>query len=179
MILVQNAPNMEGLQVILLVVSLGGGIIAVASAGKAVKEYNKKQKELERTKISATIDNIWQQFDVFNGGEKGMNIHVKFQVNNMLNLTGACNAYFYDNNGTPLRDCNQRYCASDGQVSSGIGFSPNYTNCAYNDCVIFMPYNELHVIGQHNIKFKITLFDNSIQCLAQSDYNEFNINWQG
>ena len=72
---------------------IGGGIWATVTAARKVKEYNRQQKEKEATRISATINKVWDEHNVVFNGSSGINIHVKFEVNNMMNLTGNCCAY--------------------------------------------------------------------------------------
>lgn len=109
-----------------------------------------------------------------------MNIHVKFEVNNMLNLTGNCCVYFYDRKKNPLKDTNQTYSSVDGQVSVGNMYTPNYKNCTYNDFLLFIPYSELHLsVGYHELKFKIQIFDCNTISIASSNFYDFNVNWQG
>jgi hypothetical protein len=128
--------------------------------------------------VSATIEKLWEEYDVFQGSEKGMKIHVKFSVNNMLNKTGTCNAYFYYKNGLALNDYNQHYYTSDGKVSTGEKYTPSYTNAIYEDLVLFIPYSELHLgDGRHDIKFQIQIFDNNTRSITKSNYREFYINW--
>lgn len=45
--------------------------------------------------ISAKIEQVWLEYNVYSGNERGMKIHVKFSVNNMLNKSGNVVAYFY------------------------------------------------------------------------------------
>lgn len=158
---------------------IGAGIVGSVTAVKKIKEYYKRQKEIQAKRISASIHKVWQEHNVVVKGEKGMNIHVKFEVNNMLNITGSCNAYFRDKRGQPLKDCNGIYRSSDGQVAISERFTPPYQNCSYDDFVLFMPYSELHLpIGSHTIRFLVEIF-NYTSSLAHSDDYDFTINWQG
>lgn len=159
---------------------IGGGIWAAVTATRKVKEYNKRQKEIEATRISATINEVWQEHNVVSNGVSGMNIHVKFEVNNMLNLTGNCCVYFYDRKKNLLKDTNQAYNSVDGHVSVGSIYTPNYKNCTYNDFLLFIPYSELHLsVGYHELKFQIQIFDCNTISIASSNFYDFNVNWQG
>lgn len=112
--------------------------------------------------ITGTIDNIWVEHNVVQYvglfPQKGMRIHVKFTVQNMLNKTGNIAAYFNFQDGTKLMDYNMSYRTSDGQVTVQGSFTPNYTNCVYNDYQLFMPYPELHCgSGTNYLHFNIEI----------------------
>lgn len=109
----------------------------------------------------AKIESIWVDHNQMRDGVKGMLIHVKFSVYNMLNRTGRCIAYFYydDADNTPLQDLNNSYRTSSGHVAVGKDFSPSYESSTYNDFTLFIPYSELHVTGKHSLKFHIRIYD--------------------
>ena len=110
---------------------------------------------------SATYEESWVDFDVYEEGKKGMRIHAKFNINNLKGKKCRAVGWFYYNNGSKLEDTNGEYNTSDGQVSVGQDFTPLYTNTDFNDLEIFMPYEELHLLsGSHKLKFKIGLFEN-------------------
>lgn len=158
---------------------IGGGIWATVTAARKVKEYNRQQKEKEATRISATINKVWDEHNVVFNGSSGINIHVKFEVNNMMNLTGNCCAYFYDRDKKPLMDNNRNYCAANGQVSVGCTYTPGYKKCSYDDFVLFIPYSELHLTaGRHDLKFLIQIFDYNMTNIASSGFSDFWVNWQ-
>ena len=109
----------------------------------------------------AKIESIWVDHNQMRDGVKGMLIHVKFSVYNMLNRTGSCNAYFYYDNAdnTRLQDLNNSYRTSSGHVAVGKDFSPSYESSTYNDFTLFIPNAELHVTGKHSLKFRIRIYD--------------------
>lgn len=114
--------------------------------------------------VSGTIEQVWVEHNVvqYIGLQmmKGMKIHVKFSVNNMLHKTGNIQAYFAFQNGNNLADYNGLYRAPNGQVSVNGSFTPNYQNCIFNDYVLFMPYSELHCgAGTSYLKFHVEVFE--------------------
>jgi hypothetical protein len=127
-------------------------------------------------KIEGEIENIWIDFNVVEYGRAGMRIHVAFSVDNMKNKRGACNAYFYFANGGELKDYNGNYKSANGQVSIGSEFTPGYESARFSDFTLFMPYEELHVIGNNNLKLNILLFEYSAgspKKIAESGYVSF------
>lgn len=158
---------------------IGGGIWATVTAARKIKEHNKRQKEIKATCITATIIQVWQEHNIICNNSKGMNIHIRFEVNNMLNLTGLCAVYFYGKNKTPLMDTNGSYYADNGQVAMSEKYIPNYQNCTFNDFVLFIPYSELHLsVGYHNLKFQVVLFDCNTMSIATSNFYDFHVDWQ-
>lgn len=113
---------------------------------------------------SANIVSVWVEHNVIQYvgwmAVKGMKIHAKFNVNNLLNKQGLIQAFFSFQNGNALNDFNGQYRASNGQVSVWDNFTPNYTNCTFNDYVLFMPYTELHCAGGTSyLTFHLELFE--------------------
>lgn len=115
-----------------------------------------------RLPASAAFNNVWVTHNMFQNGQLGMNIHAKFGVSNMKGISGACGAFFYYGNGQKLMDFNQNYRASDGQVMVTAPITPIYDQALFEDFVIFMPYNELHMQpGTHSLKMKLSIFSSS------------------
>ncbi|MCZ7360732.1 MAG: PKD domain-containing protein, partial [Candidatus Methanoperedens sp.] len=107
---------------------------------------------------SAKIEDISVDYDVWEGDSYGMRIHVSFTVNNLKDMNGRANAYFFTADGMALNDFNQKYYTTDGKVASWMDFTPSYENSRYDDLTIFMPYSELHMApGQHNLKFYVSI----------------------
>lgn len=128
------------------------------------------------TNITASVEKIWVDHNVFENGVKGMRIHLKFNINGMLNKTGRAIAYFYYNNGNPLKDTNNRFYSVDGNVSVGEDFTPNYERCTFNDLTIFMPYSELELSQSAQCYFHVEIKDNNSQLRATSDKVYFDYN---
>jgi hypothetical protein len=119
---------------------------------------------------AAQIQNVWVDHNVYNiYGQLGMNIHVKFAAQNLLNMNCTVAAYFYTADGTPLIDFNNLYNSTDGQVGVFGNFVPAYAATEYNDFVQFFPYDELHMdAGQ--FMFQVFLMENSTwQALSSSE----------
>lgn len=115
--------------------------------------------------INASFESVWVEHNIIQYVGlmivKGMKIHAKFNVNNLLNKQGLIQAYFYFQNGNTLYDYNGQYRAPNGQVSVWGNFCPNYTNSIYNDYVLFIPYTELHCAtgGTSYLRFHLELFE--------------------
>lgn len=131
-------------------------------------------------KHTAAIENVWQEHNQYQNGIKGMLIHVKFNVQNMLNLTGNVAVYFYfdSSEDKPLKDFNNQYNTSNGNVATHKNFTPSYANSTFNDFKIFMPYSELHCnnSGRYDLKFYIVIWDNNSKQISTSDWQKFYYN---
>ncbi len=123
----------------------------------------------------AKINRIWVDHNTFNGGQKGMMIHIDFEVNGLKNHTINPVAYFYYSNGNRLNDYDGYYRTTDGQVSIGDTSNADYEGTQWKDFKLFMPYNQLHMgTGNYDLKFQIEIHDKtSGKSLLRSDYQGF------
>ena len=123
---------------------------------KAVgKELRIDVSQDKATGPTSVIKNIWVEHNKISGLQKGMKIHVNYEVIGARGQQGQLNAYFFLQNGNRLIDYNGYYRSIDGQVSTYVNFVPSYDDTVYNDAVLFIPYNELHVRGTVDCKFKV------------------------
>lgn len=132
----------------------------------AVKSYTTPSSS-----INGNVEKVWVDHNVFQNNQKGMRIHVKFNVNNMKGKTGRICAYFCYSNGSPLKGNNYTYMTPEKNVTVQTSFTPNYENCVYNDAVLFLPYSALNMAkGKYNLKFYIQIFEytNGARNFAQS-----------
>jgi len=128
--------------------------------------------------ITGKIKDVTVEHNVMKDGVKGMKILVDFEVQNMKGIRGRCSAYFYYENGNKVLDTNGEYKTTDGQVSSGKDFKPNYDNSVFTDLEIFIPNNEIEVgTGKHDVKFHCCLWEYSGAAneIAESDWYHFTI----
>lgn len=139
---------------------------------KRLAKIEQTKREMMKLEQSAQIDKVWVDYDVMQNNMQGMNIHIKFQIFNMLYLEGEIAVYFYAKpsffrSAKPLKDENNSYYSVDGQVAVSSVFIPNYQNCSYSDFMLFMPYQELHrPKGDHDIIFRIEIFSHIKRSLA-------------
>ena len=144
--------------------------INITQAGVSNSSYNPN-------KVSGSIRNIWVDHNVTDSyGNSGMRIHVKFDINGMLNRSGQAAAYFYYSNGTPIKDTNGSNRTSDGNVATHVNFTPNYENCTFNDLAIFMPYSELHLNRTTSCYFTISIWNGNNE-VTQSGRNSFQLTY--
>lgn len=130
-------------------------------------------------RITGEIENITLEHNVYENDIKGMKIHLKFSIQRMKGIKGRCVAYFYYEDGTPVKDKNSSYRTADDQAAWGKDFTPSYDNSTFNDLVIFMPYKELEAEkGEHAMKLSCTVWEYSsgnAASIARSDYYSFTL----
>ncbi len=107
-------------------------------------------------KPSAAFKDIWVDYDVTEGRQDGMRIHVKFSVYDMKNLDSYLAIYFMDSDGNKLRDNNGKYNSSTGEVAVYFALKPGYATTDYDDLSVFMPYDELDLSdGNWDLKMDV------------------------
>jgi hypothetical protein len=100
----------------------------------------------------ATFDKLWIDYDVTEGGELGMRIHTKFTVYNMKDVDAYVAVYFKNASGEYLRDKNNSFNSTEGDVAVYKPIRPGYDPADFNDLPIFMPYKELDLgPGQYQL----------------------------
>lgn len=131
-------------------------------------------------KTSATINKLWIEYNVTENAVLGMRIHINFNIYNYKDKTGYCSAYFYNSDGTALKDINNTYRAADGNVSTGKSFVPLFENTTFNDHTLFIPYAELHKQkGYYDLKLNVAINSkegSKFNLLVVSDWQYFNFN---
>lgn len=128
------------------------------------------------------IKSVETQHNVVQNGQKGMNIIVNYSVEGMKGKTGDLNAYFYFEDGTPLKDGNKSsvpcYGTYGGSVVVGKQFTPRYDDVAMSS-TLFMPYDELHLRkGKFSLKFYCAIFDDEMKQQATSNWKYFTVTQQ-
>jgi hypothetical protein len=107
---------------------------------------------------SAKFERIWIDYDVTQGGVKGMRIHTKFTVYEMKNVPSYLAIYFETSDGKRLRDNNKSYDSSSGEVALYKELEIDYNPGVYSDLAVFMPYDELDLEpGEYNLRMDIDL----------------------
>lgn len=107
------------------------------------------------TSPKGNIEDVWMTHNVYKNGEKGMDIHVKFTVDNMNGETVYVYFPFYwGDNTSPLHD---RFDNPLEFYQTGV---PAYNNARFDDFVIFIPYSGLNMspgIGTVEISFDVVV----------------------
>jgi hypothetical protein len=145
-----------------------------------VSSYSSSYTTQQTSASSAKIEKVWVEHNVYQNGQKGMKIHVKFSADNMLGRQGSVAAWFYYENGNKLilTAHNGVYTTPDKQVAVADRFTPGYVNTVYNDFVLFLPNNAIPNLGKgtHSLKFKVGVVNEGVE-IAASEFQEFTMSW--
>jgi hypothetical protein len=105
---------------------------------------------------SATFEKVWLDYDVTEDDKKGMRIHLKFKTYSMKGMDAYVAIYFENENGDILKDKNDKFNSTAGDVAVYKSINPNYDPAVYDDLKIFMPYSELDLDpGKYNLTMDI------------------------
>ena len=141
----------------------------IVRAGNKTINVHVTQKANEKESVS--INSVDVDYNVSEGGVKGMRINVNFSASNLTGNGIRVCAWFYFENGNVLKDFNNQYSTSDGQVTVQKRIT---STSSYQTVSLFMPYSELHMnSGKYDLKFLVGINDNNSKRLATSSYTSF------
>jgi serine/threonine-protein kinase len=128
------------------------------AAEKKQQEEAAKRVELEKMQPQGKIEKVWVDYDYVRGNRKGLLIHTKFSVNNLQSVGCLIAAYFYYENGDPLKDYDNDFYTAKGDVAVSDTFSPKYVESEFDDYELFIPTDELLTkSGTYNLKFQVQI----------------------
>ncbi|HEY0460736.1 MAG TPA: hypothetical protein VGC97_16480 [Pyrinomonadaceae bacterium] len=127
------------------------------------------------SKPSASFKDIWIDYGVTEGGQDGMRVHVKFTAYGMKNLDAYLAIYFMDEDGNYLKDNNDKFNSSAGDVAVYKDLKPGYDPANYDDYTVFMPYSELDLPnGNWNLTMDVKLIYKAGGLIQQLTTKVFN-----
>jgi hypothetical protein len=122
----------------------------------------------------AKFQKIWVDYNVTEDGEKGMRIHVKFEVTGMEGVDSYLLVYFQKEDGSNLTTGSSVYGSKDGRVVAKKALKPGYDVTVYKDLEVFMPYDELNLdSGKYDLKMDADLADDDENLIQHLGYHEF------
>jgi hypothetical protein len=117
---------------------------------------------------------VWVDYNVTQGGKKGMRIHVKFTVRKMKGVDSYLAVYFEKDNGEKLYTSNKAYRSKDGQVAVYKALKPAYDDTVYDDEAVFIPYDEFNLdSGDYNLKADVDVIYENGDMVGHMDFHEF------
>ncbi len=106
----------------------------------------------------AVFDRMWVDYNIKEGNQDGMRLHIKFTVNSLKAADCQIRVTFHYNDETPIKDKNQSYYTTTGVVAVFKDLKPAYDPAYYEDLTIFMPYDELDLpYGDYKLKMDVDL----------------------
>jgi len=108
------------------------------------------------TGATATFQRLWVDYDITEGGKRGMRIHTAFKVFGMKGVGSYLQIKFQKSDGSPLMDKNGEFVHEDGSVAAFVKLKPGFDPAVFEDEPIFMPYSELDLTpGTHHLKMNV------------------------
>ena len=126
------------------------------------------------TSASATLDNMWVDYDITENGRKGMRIHVKFTVLHMKGVEAYLAIYFEMKNGDKVLTNNKDFRSKSGQVALYKSLTPAYDEAVYDDAQLFIPYDELNLgKGRFDLKMDADVIYKNGDLVKHMKYHDF------
>jgi hypothetical protein len=125
-------------------------------------------------KATGKLDRIWIDYDITEGGKKGMRIHSKFTVYGMKNVASYLAIYFETSDGKRLKDNNKSFYSATGEVAVYKELKIDYDPGVYADLAIFMPYEELDLSpGEYDLRMDVDLIYKSGGLIEHLTFESF------
>ncbi|MBI5857347.1 MAG: hypothetical protein HZB42_06825 [Sphingobacteriales bacterium] len=124
----------------------------------------------------ATFDSIWVDYDIKENDVLGMRIHVKFSAYGMRDMDAYLAIYYTYNDDISgvLKDKNQKFVSSVGDVAVYRSIKPAYDPAIYDDLSVFMPYNELDLEpGIYDLTMDVKIIYKAGGEISQLTYYDF------
>lgn len=148
------------------------GRVLVKAGGMTAPIYI--DQEADENAVYGEIKRTWEN-DALRGtgifATNGKEIHLEFDVWNLLGKDCEAVAFFEFSTGQRLGDTNGQYRSSDGQVAALTRFRPAYEWTTYHDLTLYIPYAEMHLApGQHNLRYIVQIFSGPGELVCSTDY---------
>lgn len=123
--------------------------------------------------ISATVNRVWIDYNVWENGRKGMRIHVDFEVTGLKGVDSMITARVQKENDDYLTSSSS-FSNSEGQLQTSFDMKPGFSPAVYEDATMFLPYNEILVRkGVWSLKLDIDLNYENGDLIDHLEYHEF------
>ena len=124
---------------------------------------------------SGTIEIKDLEHNVMHNGQKCLGIHLKVTTSGYKGDDFKCVAYVEHPKGTGVKDLNDSYCTTDGNVSTSIKINATYENSVWEDLVLYLPNSEIHPMsGKRTYYIQVYLWRNNT-AVASSNYATFDM----
>jgi hypothetical protein len=155
----------------------------IYKAGGAIQDLTKKAFNYKQgnvavcpapSAVTAKSNRVWVDYNVTEGGKKGMRVHVNFEVTGLLNIDSLLTARVQKADGTFLTNSNSGYSNRAGELAVSFEMTPGFATTAYKDADIFIPYNEIIIgRGKWNLSLDIDVNCGDGKMLKHLDAYEF------
>jgi hypothetical protein len=126
-----------------------------------------------KSAISATVNRVWVDYDVFENRQKGMRIHVNFEVVGLKGVDSKLTVRLRKEDDTFLPS-DTSYSNESGELELSYAMKPGYPTSVYKDATIFLPYSEIVLRkGAWNLRLDIDLNYEGGELIDHLAYHEF------
>ncbi|HUF04280.1 MAG TPA: hypothetical protein VMM38_08905 [Aridibacter sp.] len=123
---------------------------------------------------NAKFEKMWIDYDVNEGGQLGMAVHVSAVLNGMNGKEAYLQLLFEKEDGTKLNGTTTRFKSPSGQTAGYLSLKPIYDSARFNDIKIFVPYSEFNLpVGQHKLKIHADVVYPDYTDLGHLTYYDF------
>ena len=120
------------------------------------------------------LDRMWVDYNVTEGGRRGMRIHTTFWVYGFKGQSLYLAIYFQKKDGTKLFTNNRSFRSTTGQVALFKSLRPAYDETIYEDATLFMPYDELNLdSGSYQLQMDADVIYESGDLLEHMNFYDF------
>ena len=108
--------------------------------------------------MTVEFDRMWVDYDVTQGNEFGMLIHVSFSVRQMKDIPSDLGFAIELENGDLVYADNPAYASTNGQLTVYKKLNNRFDVSLYKDVQVFLPYREISVgAGSHDLRIHLDL----------------------
>jgi len=132
---------------------------------------------ISANEAKAVFEKMTVDYKASEGGVNGMMLHLKFTVYEMKDTEAFVAVYFMHNDyhRGALKDTNQKYGSSAGDVAVYKTIKPAFSPALFEDLQIFMPYAEFDLFpGDYDLTMDVKLIRSKgglISDLTKHDFN--------
>jgi hypothetical protein len=154
----------------------------IYKAGGLIQELTKKAFNYKQgapavkntSSVTAKVTRTWVDYNMTEGGVRGMRIHVHFEVTGLKGVDSKLTARVQKENGTYLTNSRGGYSNDEGQLMVSFDMKPGFPTTVYKDADIFLPYGEINISrGKWNLKLDIDLNYEDGSLIQHLDFYEF------
>jgi hypothetical protein len=122
----------------------------------------------------ATVERVWVDYNVTQGGKKGMLVHVKMRVKGLKQTNSYLAIYFEKIDGQPVKGKSLKFRTKDGSMTGFIDLKPCFDVTFYDDLSIFIPYDEFALPpGKHTLRMHFDIHYENGELFQHLTYYEF------
>ncbi|QQS41363.1 MAG: hypothetical protein IPM63_18710 [Acidobacteriota bacterium] len=126
------------------------------------------------SEANATFEKIWIDYNVNQGGQLGMVVHVTAVLNGLNGKEAYLQLLFEKDDGTRLNGSTTQYKSPNGQTAGYSSLKPIYSSARFNDIKIFVPYSEFNLpVGKHLLKIHADVVYPDYTAISHLTYYDF------